>query len=69
MVVKFTPTVIKFIPFGTRRLVCMSAKFGTLGGMLIGITVVKFNIVGAFSLVSVSAEFGTWGGMLIGYCR
>ena len=48
----------------------MSAKFGTLGGMLIGYS---FNIsstsVGVFSLVGMSAEFGTLGGMLIGYSR
>ena len=36
MVVKFTPTVIKFTPTGACSLVGMSAEFGTLGGMLIG---------------------------------
>ena len=36
MVVKFTPTVVKFTPFGACRLVGVSAEFGTLGGMLIG---------------------------------
>ena len=36
MVVKFTPTVVKFILFGACRLVVVSAEFGTLGGMLIG---------------------------------
>ena len=44
MVVKFTPAVVKFTPVGVCSLVGMSAEFGTLGGMLIGITVVKFNI-------------------------
>ena len=70
MVVKFTPTVIKFTPIGACSLVGMSAEFGTLGGMLIGYS---FNIsstsVGVFSLVGMSAEFGTWRGMLIGYGR
>ena len=51
-------------------MVGVSAKFGTLGGMLIGYS---FNIsstsVGVFSLVGMSAEFGTWRGMLIGYGR
>ena len=36
MVVKFTPTVIKFTANGASSLVGMSAEFGTLGGMLIG---------------------------------
>ena len=36
MVVKFTPTVVKVIPFGACSLVGVSAEFGTLGGMLIG---------------------------------
>ena len=36
MVVKFTTTVVKFIPFGACSLVGLSAEFGTLGGMLIG---------------------------------
>ena len=36
MVVKFTPTVIKFTSIGVCSLVGMSAEFGTLGGMLIG---------------------------------
>ena len=36
MVVKFTPTVIKFTPVCACSLVGMSAEFGTLGGMLIG---------------------------------
>ena len=42
----------------------MSAEFGTLGGMLIGLSL---TLVGAFSLVDVSAKFGTLGGMLICY--
>ena len=29
MVVKFTSTVVKFIPFGARSLVGVSAEFGT----------------------------------------
>ena len=36
MVVKFTPTVVKFTLIGVCSLVGMSAEFGTLGGMLIG---------------------------------
>ena len=36
MVVNFTPTVVKFTPFGVCSLVGMLAEFGTLGGMLIG---------------------------------
>ena len=36
MIVKFTPTVVKFTPIGVCSLVGMSAEFGTLGGMLIG---------------------------------
>ena len=36
MVVKFTTTVVKFIPFGACSLVDLSAEFGTLGGTLIG---------------------------------
>ena len=36
MVVKFTPTVVKFTPFVACGLVCVSAEFGALGGMLIG---------------------------------
>ena len=36
MVVKFTPTVIKFIPFGACIFVGVTAEFGTLGGILIG---------------------------------
>ena len=36
IVVKFTPTVVKFKPFGAYSLVGVSAEFGTLGGMLIG---------------------------------
>ena len=36
MVVKFTPTVVKFTPNGDCSLVAMSVEFGTLGGMLIG---------------------------------
>ena len=55
---------------GAFSLVGVSAKFGTLGGMLIGYS---FNIsstsVGVFSLVGMLAEFGTWRGMLIGYGR
>ena len=35
MVCKFTPTVVKFIPFGACSLVGVSAEFGTFGGMLI----------------------------------
>ena len=35
MVVKFTPSVVKFTPIGV-CLVGMSAEFSTLGGMLIG---------------------------------
>ena len=35
MVVKFTPTVVKFTPIGV-CLVGLSAEFSTLGGMLIG---------------------------------
>ena len=35
MVIKFTPTVVKFIPFGACSLVGVSAEFGTLGGLLI----------------------------------
>ena len=35
MVVKFTPTVVKFTPICV-CLVGMSAEFSTLGGMLIG---------------------------------
>ena len=35
MVVKFTHTVVKLIPFGACSLVGVSAEFGTLGGMLI----------------------------------
>ena len=35
MVVKFTPTVVKFTPIGV-CLVGMSAEFSTLGVMLIG---------------------------------
>ena len=35
-VVKFTPTVFKFMPVGACSLVCVSAEFGTLGGMLFG---------------------------------
>ena len=36
MVVKFTPTVVKFTLIGVCSLVGMLAVFGTLGGMLIG---------------------------------
>ena len=36
MVVKFTPTVVKFTPIGAFSLGGMLAEFGTLGGMLIG---------------------------------
>ena len=36
MVVKFTPTVVKFTPIDACSLVGMSAELGTLGGMLIG---------------------------------
>ena len=36
MIVKFTPTVVKFTPTGVCSFVGMSAEFGTLGGMLIG---------------------------------
>ena len=36
MVIKFTPTLVKFRPIGACSLVGMSAEFGTLGGMLIG---------------------------------
>ena len=36
MVIKFTPTVVKFTPIDAFSLVGMSAEFGTLGGMLIG---------------------------------
>ena len=36
MVVKFTPTVVKFTLIGAFSLVDVSAKFGTLGRMLIG---------------------------------
>ena len=36
MVVKFTPTVLKFTPVVACSLVGMSAEFSTLGGMLIG---------------------------------
>ena len=36
MVVKFTPTVVKFTPIGACSLVGMSDEFGTFGGMLIG---------------------------------
>ena len=36
MVVKVTPTVVKFTPIGACSLVVMSAEFSTLGGMLIG---------------------------------
>ena len=36
MVVKFTPTVVKFTPIGVCSLASMSAEFGTLGRMLIG---------------------------------
>ena len=32
MVIKFTPTVVKFTPIGACSLVGMSAEFGTLGG-------------------------------------
>ena len=35
MVVKVTPTVVKFTLIGACSLVGMSAEFGTLGGMLI----------------------------------
>ena len=43
MVIKFTPTVVKFTLIGVCNLVGMSADFDTLEGMLI-VTVVKFNI-------------------------
>ena len=36
MVIKFTPTVVKFTPIGVCNLVGMSAEFGILRGMLIG---------------------------------
>ena len=36
MVIKFTPTVVKFTPIGVCSLVGRSAEFGTLGEMLIG---------------------------------
>ena len=36
MVIKFTPTVVKFTPIGACSLVGMSDEFDTLGGMLIG---------------------------------
>ena len=36
MVVKFTPTVVKFTLIGACSLVGVSAEVGTLGGMLIG---------------------------------
>ena len=36
MVVKFTPTVVKFTPIGACSLEGVSAEFDTLGGMLIG---------------------------------
>ena len=36
MVVKFTPTVVKFTQIGACSLVGMSAEFGSLGGMLMG---------------------------------
>ena len=35
MVVKVTPTVVKFTLIGACSLVGMSAEFGTVGGMLI----------------------------------
>ena len=56
MVVKFTPTVIKFTPIGACSLVGMSAEFGTLGGMLIGYS----RLVQHWSVcLGVSAEFGS----------
>ena len=68
MVIKFTPTVIKFIPFGACSLVGVSAEFGTMGGMLIRYShSLSSTLVGVLSLVGVSAEFGTLGDMLIGY--
>ena len=36
MVIKFTPTVVKFTPIGLCSLVGVSAEFSTLGVMLIG---------------------------------
>ena len=36
MVVKFTPTVVKFTPIAACSLVGMSAEFDSLGGMLMG---------------------------------
>ena len=36
MVIKFTPTVVKFTLVGACSLIGVSAEFGTLGGMLIG---------------------------------
>ena len=36
MVVKFTPTLVKFTPIGACSMVGMSTEFDTLGGMLIG---------------------------------
>ena len=36
MVIKFTPTLVKFTPIGACSLVGMSAEFGTWRGMLIG---------------------------------
>ena len=69
MVVKFTPTVVKFTPIDACSLVGMSAELGTLGGMLIGYSRYVQHWLVHYSLVGVSAEFGTLGGMLIGYSR
>ena len=64
MIVKFTPTVVKFTPIGVCSFVGISA-----GRNVDRLQWLSSTLAGALSLVGVSAEFGTWGGMLIGYCR
>ena len=57
---QFTPTVFKFMPVGACSLVCVSAEFGILGGMLISnLQSLSSTLVGVLSLVGVSAEFGS----------
>ena len=69
MVVKFTPTVVKFTLIGVCSLVRMLAEFGTLGGRLISYSRLFHHWLVHYSLVGASAEFGTLGGMLVSYSR
>ena len=64
MIVKFTPTVVKFTPIGVCSFVGISA-----GRNVDWLQWLSSTLAGALSWVGVSAEFGTWGGMLISYCH